>query len=63
MVYEGATNDGLMHHVWKDDLTTIEVDESQLLQCHQPDLTNLPSTPLDYQKEVNEGDIYQGKKQ
>ena len=55
VVYEGATNDGLMHRVRKDDGTTIEVDESQLLQCHQPDLTNLPSTPLDYQKEVNEG--------
>ena len=55
VVYEGATKKGMMHRVRKADGTTVEVDESQLLQIHQPDLTNIPSTPLDYQKEVNIG--------
>jgi hypothetical protein len=38
------------------ELHTVKtVDESHLLMMHQPDLTNLPSTPQDYQKEVVNG--------
>ena len=50
VVYEGPTNRGNMHEVKQADGTTITVDESQLLKLHQPDLTNIPTTPLDYQK-------------
>jgi hypothetical protein len=52
VVYEGATLDELMHNVRFEDGTVQTVHESQLLMLHQLDLTNLPSTPLDYQKEV-----------
>jgi hypothetical protein len=53
VVYEGAVDDGLFHRIRKEDGSTVDVDASHLLMMHQqPDLTNVPSTPLDYQKEV-----------
>eukprot|EP00956_Cyclotella_meneghiniana_P001276 scaffold1377_cov23-Cyclotella_meneghiniana.AAC.1 len=55
VVYEGVTNRSNMHSVKKPDGNSIVVDESQLLRMHQPDLTNIPSKPMDYQKEVENG--------
>eukprot|EP00956_Cyclotella_meneghiniana_P008619 scaffold11745_cov39-Cyclotella_meneghiniana.AAC.3 len=55
VVYEGRTNRGNMHEVKQADGTTITVDESQLLKLHQPGLTNVPTKPLDYQKEILNG--------
>ena len=55
VVYEGACKENKMHEVKKEDGSTMVVDESQLLQMHQPDLTNIPSTPLEYQKEIENG--------
>jgi hypothetical protein len=61
VVYEGATLDELMHNVRFEDGTVRTVDESQLLMLHQPDLANLPSTPLYYQKEVTNQYTYPKK--
>jgi hypothetical protein len=55
VVYEGARPEELMHDIRFEDGTIETVDESQLLMMHQPDLTNLPSTPQDYQREVANG--------
>jgi hypothetical protein len=55
VVYEGAVDNGLMHEVRVESGDTIITDASHLLMLRQPDLTNLPSTPKDYQEEVNKG--------
>jgi hypothetical protein len=53
VVYEGATAHG--HIIKFEDGSTEVVDASHLLLLHQPDLTNLPSSPEDYQKEIRLG--------
>ena len=56
VVYEVATErEDSMHKIRQADGTSIVVDESRLLKLHQPDLTNIPSTPLDYQQEIKNG--------
>ena len=54
VVYEGAESNGLIHRIRFDDGHTESVDASHLQLLHQPDLTNIPSTPMDYQREVSE---------
>ena len=56
-VYEGASSDGLKHKIRLESGLVESVDASHLMLLHQPDLTNLPSTPFDYQKEVQSGYI------
>jgi len=55
VVYEGASPDGMTHTIRKKDGTKIAVHDSNLQFLLQPDLSNLPSTPLDYCKEVGKG--------
>ncbi|KAL7526547.1 hypothetical protein ACHAXR_003319, partial [Thalassiosira sp. AJA248-18] len=52
VVYEGASPDGRKHTIRKSDGTKAVTDDSHLRLMHQPDLSNIPSTPLDYCKEV-----------
>ncbi|KAL7528961.1 hypothetical protein ACHAXR_004541, partial [Thalassiosira sp. AJA248-18] len=52
VVYEGASPDGKMHTVRCNDGTKLNVADSYLRLKLQPDLSNIPITPLDYQKEV-----------
>ena len=54
VVYEGAESNGLFHRVRLQDGSSVTVDASHLQMIHQPDLTNVPSTPFDYQKEVSQ---------
>lgn len=55
VVYEGASPDGMTHIVWRKDGSKLQVHDSYLRLKLQPDLSNLPSTPLDYCKEVGTG--------
>ena len=55
VVYEGASIDGVHHTVRKQDGTKITTLESHLWVLDQPHLCNIPSTPLDYYKEVEKG--------
>ena len=55
MVYEGASPDGLSHTVRKEDGTRLIVHDSNLRLKLQPDLSNIPSTPLAFRNEVNKG--------
>ncbi len=55
VVYKGAMPNDLHHTIrWKDD-TKLNVHDFHLQIKHQPDLSNIPSTPLDYCKEVGRG--------
>ena len=55
VVYEGASSDGQFHTIRKADGTKCVTPESHLRLKSQPDLSNIPSTPLDYCKEVELG--------
>ena len=55
VVYEGATLDDKFHTICKADGTKIVTPESHLRIMSQPDLSNIPTTPLDYCKEVKLG--------
>ena len=55
VVYERVTPDGLAHSVRRKDGSKMEVHDSFLHIKNQPDLSNIPSTPLDYCKEVGKG--------
>jgi hypothetical protein len=55
VVYEGATPDGLHHTIRQKDGTKLNVRNFHLWIKHQPDLSNIPSTPLEYCKEVGRG--------
>ena len=52
VVYEGATPSGAQHVVRQQDGSKIHVYPSHLRFQQQADLTSLPSTPLDYCREV-----------
>jgi hypothetical protein len=54
-VYEGVNANGLDHIVWRKDGTTIQVHDSNISFLNQINMTNIPSTPLDYCKEVGVG--------
>ncbi|KAL7504927.1 hypothetical protein ACHAXN_005718, partial [Cyclotella atomus] len=51
---EGAVADGLTHRIRLEDGNFEDVDASHLLLMHQPDLTYVPRTPLDYQNEIKQ---------
>ena len=55
VVYEGATADGSQCVMRKKDGSKIFVYSSHLRFKNQADLTSLPSTPLDYCREVGKG--------
>ena len=55
MVYEGATPDGLWHTLRQDDGSKVVTPRSHVRFLDQPDFSNIPSTPLDYQNEVGIG--------
>ena len=49
VVYKGANADGLLHTARLEDGSKITVHNSNLQLLDQPDFSNLPKTPLDYQ--------------
>ncbi len=55
VVYKGAMPDDLHHTIRQKDGTKLNVLDFHLQIKHQPDLSNIPSTPLDYCKEVGHG--------
>ena len=55
VVYEGASPDGLAHTVRFKDGSKQCVHDSHLRLKLQPDLSNIPATPLDYCKEIGKG--------
>ncbi len=55
VVYKGAMPNDLHHTIHQKDGTKLNVHDFHLRIKHQPDLSNIPSTPLDYCKEVGRG--------
>ena len=55
VVYEGATSDGQWHTLQQSDTSKLATPGSHLHFLEQPDFTNIPSTPLDYCREVGVG--------
>jgi hypothetical protein len=55
VIYEGAMLDNLHHTICQKDGTKLNVHDFHFQIKHQPDLSNIPSTPLDYCKEVGRG--------
>jgi hypothetical protein len=47
--------DGLHHTIQRKDGTKLNAHDFHLRLKHQPDLSNIPSTPLEYCKEVGSG--------
>ena len=58
VVYEGASANGLRHIIRRKDGTKIMVPDCNLEHLHQMSLSNLPSTPLDYCKEVGKSVLF-----
>jgi hypothetical protein len=55
VVYKGATADGLWHTLHRDDGSRIVTPASHVSLLDQPVFSNVPSTPLDYCREVGIG--------
>ena len=55
VVYEGVSTDGLTHSIRHKDRTVSLVHDSNLSFLQQMSMSNIPSTPLDYCKEVGTG--------
>jgi hypothetical protein len=55
VVYEGAMPDGLWHTLCRDHGSRIVTPASHVSLLDQPDFSNVPSTPLDYRREVGIG--------
>ena len=52
VVYEQATPDGLWHTLCRDNGLRIVTPASHVSLLDQPDFSNVPSTPLNYHREV-----------
>ena len=55
VVYEGASPDNMSHTISRHDGTRLTVHDSYLRLKLQPDLSNIPSTPLAFRNEVDVG--------
>ena len=55
VVYDGASGDVLLHIARFKDGEKLTVHNSNLQLLDQPDLSNMPKTPLDYRNEVGTG--------
>ena len=55
VVYEGASPYGLSHTVRKEDVNLLIIHDSDFRLKLQPDLSNIPSTPLASRNNVNKG--------
>ena len=55
VVYEGASPDGLSHTIRRQDRTKLVVHDSYLRLKLQPDLSNIPASPLEFRREVGRG--------
>ena len=51
-VYEGASANGLKHKIRLEGGARLDTTDSNLQLIYQPDLSNIPKTPLDYRNEV-----------
>ena len=58
VVYEGASADGLVHPVCSKYGSKHMVYYSNIYILNQSDLSNIPSTPLDYRNKVSKGLSY-----
>ena len=55
VIYEGADASGKNHLIRRKDGTRIAVHDSTLVSQLQPSFENIPSSPLDYKREVGVG--------
>ena len=55
VVYEGGSVDGLLHTARFGDGAKLTVRDSNLQLLDQPDISNIPKTPLDYRNEAGTG--------
>ena len=55
VVYEEASPDDLSHNIRRQGGTWIVVHDSHLRLKLQPDISHMPSTPLEFINEVNIG--------
>ena len=55
VVYEGASADILSHTICMEDRSKLHIQNSNLQLIDQPDLSNLPKTPLDNKNKVGTG--------
>ena len=55
VVYEGASSDGLTHTIRRKDGSKLNVHDSNISFLQQIGMSNIPSTPLDYCREVGRG--------
>ena len=55
VVYEGASTDSMSHRIRRHYGTCLTVHDSYLRLKLQPDLSNIPSTPLAFRNEVDVG--------
>ena len=55
LVYEGASPDSMAHTIRRRDGTCLTFHDSYLRPKPQPDLPNIPSTPLAFRNEVDVG--------
>ena len=58
VVYEGSSADGLVQMIRNKDGSKIMVHDGNLSLLYQPDLSNIPSVPLNYRNEVEKGLSY-----
>ena len=55
VVYEGVSTDSMSHTIRRHDGTCLDVHDSYLRLKLQPDLSNIPLTPLAFRNEVDVG--------
>lgn len=63
VVYKGATPEGKWHTICRQDGSERIVPDCHLCLFGQPDFSNVPSTPLNYHKEVGIGIVSQQEAQ
>ena len=55
VVYEGASEDGLLRTIRLKDNTKLSVYDINLQLLDHPNFSNMPNTPLEYRNEVGTG--------
>ena len=53
--YKRAIANNLLHNICLEYGTKLYVDDSNLQIINQPDFSNIPKNPLDYQNEIGTG--------
>ena len=55
VVYKGAIADSLIHKIFLEDRSKLQIHDSDIQLIDQQELSNLPKTPLEYRNEVGTG--------